>query len=96
MTKLRGGDSGEKVSGRAHLRRKTCPKYMILGIYGVIWSDFGTFWSDLRSIRSINTFYIFITDPIIIDRLNQIFFIINTITIHLPLCLQNPHRRVVG
>ena len=55
------------------------------------------YWFVTRfELSSIYVFHISITDPITIDHLNQFFLIINTSTIHLPLCLQNPHRRVVG
>ena len=28
--------------------KKICPKYIILGIFGVNWGDLGTSWSDFR------------------------------------------------
>ena len=46
LPQIRGGE-WRKIVWRGPVM-KICPKYMILGTFGVIWNDLRTLWSDIR------------------------------------------------
>ena len=48
------GGGTVKKNCLARPSKKICPKCMLLGASGVIWSDLGTFWSDFRDFRMQN------------------------------------------